>query len=541
MQQQQVPPLQYFAAQASTSPVQTALAPSQYPSHSPAHTAPHNARRLASAARYCSRDVASEPPTSIMIVRDISELDSHDPASRFYVLESDVEPTSGWHSRFQKLQLSICFMHSFGKCIGRYHNDPSTCHQIHVRQAVIDDLRRSYINPVRRFFSRTVKAFLSLELLSVISQFARKDLTLQYLEYLAQDVQDTEGLRKYEASYRAWLTAPGGFQCAFHDITVPQCADYALRGSCALGRDCHAVHAHLHRAQVRDNIVVNALRQISAPFDTHSGTVSPHHHQHGEEGGSLHVSPALSPRYHSLQGYAGSRPLSGSTSPQQMHQLQFTQSGQQHFAFAQPPAGGSHLGGSFLEFSARCSPPSAMAFQAPAPPPHLQPLDMSMQGGQYVQMQPPQQVYYVVLPQQSAPQPPGGVMTQVYHQTISPQYTASSTVALDRVSPSALSSADEFTLVGGSRGSPQSAPVSPEDTIARLCGQLSPGSQPLQLCHQMTTPPYSGASFSTLGPQQLTAMPQQWAAHNSASPSAATFVPSVYRVDGNGAFILHQQ
>ncbi|CUG86541.1 Hypothetical protein, putative [Bodo saltans] len=560
-------------------------------STSPLHhtaTSPHNGQTSSSSnnlsrrtsnggQRYYSRDVASEPPTPIAIVKDVSDLDPHDPHCRFYILEQDLEPTEGWHTRQHKSQLRICFMHSFGKCLGRYQNDPATCHQVHVKQSVIEGLRSRYHHPVRRFFSRTIKARLQPELLSVISQVARKDLTLQYLEYLAHDVRETEGLHRYEQSYRAWLAAPGGFHHAFHETSVPQCTDFVLRGACALERQCPGVHAHLCRAQVRDAIVMGALRTISAPFDHTSGTASPSH----DHEGSRRVSPTVSPRNYRAQGILSGQvsPVQQQTTPQHLQQ-HHQQQPQYHFqAVQQPPtlhaiSGGAptyvqlpaHPGAQFSSL-----PPGATYVQATTSPNHFdngapQYIPISPQGQQ--QGQP---MYVVVLPQQqpnqgggngSGPTSTTASPQQLHLQPASAYQNTTTTLLLPQYNPASLESSHR------SNGPPDDFQVRLD--LGTLSGQTSPHSfiantgggdlfgpahrsqspnphyqqQPQQLPSPQHHQPHHQIfpmSLSTAPPGSLWAPPPGAAAIPQQQQQPQTFVPSVYRVDQSSGYLVLEQ
>lgn len=216
----------------------------------------------ANLGRYCTRDVISDPPTSVMIVHDIPAANGV-ASDVYFVAEADVEITEGWNTRLGKSQLSICFMHSFGKCSGRCNSDPSTCHQIHIRRDALDAVRSTYRNRTRTLFSRTIKAHLGEELRLALSRVARKDLTLKYLEYRAQDVEETAGLKTYEAAYRSWLLSPAGAPDTFHDTAVFQCPSFATTGRCDTGVECQGIHGDVRNAQVRDHVVANALRQLA--------------------------------------------------------------------------------------------------------------------------------------------------------------------------------------------------------------------------------------------------------------------------------------
>lgn len=217
----------------------------------------------ATSGRYCTRDVISDPPTSVMVVRDSANFPSGGSADVYTIDESEVEVTEGWDTRFGKSQLSICFMHSFGKCSGRCNNNPATCHQIHLRRPALDALRSTYRNRTRNLFSRTIKAHLSDDMRQALSRIARKELTLKYLEYRASDVEATDGLQNYEAAYRTWLLSPPGTPDLFHETCVFQCPSFATSGHCASGERCGHIHGDVRNAQVRDHMVANALRQLA--------------------------------------------------------------------------------------------------------------------------------------------------------------------------------------------------------------------------------------------------------------------------------------
>lgn len=214
---------------------------------------------------YVSRDVATEPPTTVVIVSSSSpppELSSNDEVV-FAITEDCVEPTEGWQNREGKPLLTICFMHSFGKCAGRVNSDPRTCFQIHVKPKILNALRRHYTNPTRRYFARTVKAQLSIELRQQLSVKAQKELKVQYLEYRVQDIYPSAGLQQYEAAYRSWIFSDDQKTEAGANITVMQCTLFANTGTCPSSSDCPFIHAHLKNAQVRDPILSRALRELS--------------------------------------------------------------------------------------------------------------------------------------------------------------------------------------------------------------------------------------------------------------------------------------
>lgn len=214
---------------------------------------------------YITRDVATEPPTTIVIVPCGSqppELSNKDEAV-FAVTEDCVEPTKGWLNREGKPLLTVCFMHSFGKCVGRTNSNPATCFQIHIKANVLNALRKHYTNPTRRFFTRTVKALLSPELRQLLCMRAHKELKVQYLEYRVSDVFPSTGLLQYEAAYRRWLFSDDTNVDHAGTITVLQCLSFAMTGSCSCSTDCPYIHADLKKAQVRDPMLARALRDVS--------------------------------------------------------------------------------------------------------------------------------------------------------------------------------------------------------------------------------------------------------------------------------------
>ncbi|KAK7199606.1 hypothetical protein NESM_000005700 [Novymonas esmeraldas] len=214
---------------------------------------------------YITRDVATEPPTTIVIVPcggQPPELSNKDEAV-FAVTEDCVEPTKGWINREGKPLLTVCFMHSFGKCVGRTNSNPATCFQIHIKANVLNALRKHYTNPTRRFFTRTVKALLSPELRQLLCMRAHKELKVQYLEYRVSDVFPSTGLLQYEAAYRRWLFSDDTNADHAGTITVLQCLHFSMTGSCTCGTDCPYIHADLKKAQVRDPMLARALRDVS--------------------------------------------------------------------------------------------------------------------------------------------------------------------------------------------------------------------------------------------------------------------------------------
>eukprot|EP00796_Vickermania_ingenoplastis_P013399 gene13399-9222_t len=189
----------------------------------------------------------------------------------FAITEDCVEPTDGWVNREGKPLLTVCFMHSFGKCTGRTDFNPRTCFQIHLNSVVLNSLRRHYSNPTRKFFSRTVKATIGPELRQQLSAVARKALKVQYLEYRVQDVYNTLGFMRYEAAYRQWLFGESSHQKeAFPAVSSEQCSLFAEAGSCPSGRHCPFIHASPHNALVRDQVLSQALRRFCAPVGSGS-------------------------------------------------------------------------------------------------------------------------------------------------------------------------------------------------------------------------------------------------------------------------------
>lgn len=222
---------------------------------------------------YISRDVATEPPTTVMIIPIGSQPPAIESSKEviFAITEDCVEPTDGWVNREGKPLLTVCFMHSFGKCTGRTDFNPRTCFQIHLNSVVLNSLRRHYSNPTRKFFSRTVKATIGPELRQQLSAVARKALKVQYLEYRVQDVYNTLGFMRYEAAYRQWLFGENPHQKdAFPAVSSEQCSLFAEAGSCPSGKHCPFIHASPHNALVRDQVLSQALRRFCAPVGSGS-------------------------------------------------------------------------------------------------------------------------------------------------------------------------------------------------------------------------------------------------------------------------------
>ncbi|CAG9579920.1 hypothetical protein LMJF_32_0040 [Leishmania major strain Friedlin] len=181
----------------------------------------------------------------------------------FAVTEDCVEPTKGWINREGKPLLTVCFMHSFGKCVGRTSSNPATCFQIHIKANVLNALRKHYTNPTRRFFTRTVKAMLSPELRRLLCMRAHKEFKVQYLEYRVSDIFPSTGLLQYEAAYRRWLFSDDTNAEHAGTITVLQCLQFSMTGSCDSSTDCPYIHADLKKAQARDPMLARALRDVS--------------------------------------------------------------------------------------------------------------------------------------------------------------------------------------------------------------------------------------------------------------------------------------
>ncbi|KPA84479.1 hypothetical protein ABB37_01034 [Leptomonas pyrrhocoris] len=218
-----------------------------------------------SSVPYITRDVATEPPTTIVIVPCGSqppEMPNKNEAV-FAVTEDCVEPTKGWLNREGKPLLTVCFMHSFSKCVGRANSNPATCFQIHIKANVLNALRKHYTNPTRRFFTRTVKALLCPELRQLLCMRVHKELKVQYLEYRVSDVLPSTGLLQYEAAYRRWLFCDDTNIDHASTATVLQCPSFAMTGSCNCSTDCPYVHADMRKAQVRDPVLARALRDVS--------------------------------------------------------------------------------------------------------------------------------------------------------------------------------------------------------------------------------------------------------------------------------------
>lgn len=212
---------------------------------------------------YMSLDVATEPSTPVFII----PVNGEPPAINigketvFAITEDCVEPTDGWIHREGKPLLTVCFMHSFGKCTGRKNYNPRTCSQIHLNPIVLNSLRKQYSNPTRKFFTRTVRARIGPELRQQLSSLARKTLKVQYLEYRVQDVQTTLGFLRYEAAFKEWLFSDScSKKDAPHTLGTEQCSLFAQTQSCPSGKNCPFIHASPHKATVRDRVLAKVLR-----------------------------------------------------------------------------------------------------------------------------------------------------------------------------------------------------------------------------------------------------------------------------------------
>lgn len=226
---------------------------------------------------YFSRDVATDPPTPLVIIEKGSQPPPMDTSNEtiFAITEDCVEPTEGWINREGKPLLTVCFMHSFGKCTGRTDMNPRTCYQIHLNQAVLNSLRKHYSNPTRRFFSRTVKATLGTELRSQLSAIFKKKLKVVYLEYRVHDVYNTLGFSRYEAAYRQWLFSDIPPQKdGFPGVSSEQCTIFAQTFSCPNGKQCPFIHASPHHALVRDPVLSQALKKLCTSRNTGTSSVT---------------------------------------------------------------------------------------------------------------------------------------------------------------------------------------------------------------------------------------------------------------------------
>ena len=210
--------------------------------------------------RFVTKDIATEPPTTVLISLDAEDVTLE--GDTFVVPAKFVEPTAGWTNR-QGKALTICVMHSFGKCSGRDSSDPSSCQQIHLKLEVLAKIRKDYTFPTREFFSRTVKARIDDNLRQLISQVLRRPVpSLQYLEYRSKDVLATSGSRHYERKFRDWLHSPSG-PASFSVDSCFQCNSFATQGECPEGEKCENIHANMMQALSRDRGVMSAIEHIS--------------------------------------------------------------------------------------------------------------------------------------------------------------------------------------------------------------------------------------------------------------------------------------
>ncbi|KAG5495294.1 hypothetical protein GH5_02949 [Leishmania sp. Ghana 2012 LV757] len=229
---------------------------------------------------YYTRDLITEVPTIIQIVPISSDAlatqrgPSKGKTDTFMISYDDVEPTAGWLSDRNNASLDICFMHSFGKCYGKIREkDPRTCHQIHVKREVLDNLRKYYTNPQRNYFCRTMKANVTEKFAQVLSLLARRRIGLQYLEFRTEDIEVTAGSTEYEVQYRVWLVSDGDQQrkstAKAANILTDNfisssnlCWDFALTGRCSRGVSCPDLHGRVAKALTKDRFVKAALAEM---------------------------------------------------------------------------------------------------------------------------------------------------------------------------------------------------------------------------------------------------------------------------------------
>ncbi|KAG5470396.1 hypothetical protein LSCM1_01640 [Leishmania martiniquensis] len=229
---------------------------------------------------YYTRDLITEVPTIVLIVPISSETlnaqrgPPKGKSDTFMISFNDVEPTAGWLSDRNNASLDICFMHSFGKCYGKIREkDPRTCHQIHVRREVLNNLRKYYTNPQRNYFCRTMKANVTEKFAQVLSLLARRRIALQYLEFRTDDIEVTAGSTEYEVQYRVWLVSDVDEQrrstTKAANISTDNfisssnlCWDFALTGRCSRGVSCPDLHGRVAKALTKDRFVKAALAEM---------------------------------------------------------------------------------------------------------------------------------------------------------------------------------------------------------------------------------------------------------------------------------------
>ncbi|CAD2216455.1 hypothetical protein ADEAN_000391700 [Angomonas deanei] len=211
---------------------------------------------------FMCKDVVSDPPTVLLIVNPND--DSVRPSNCFTVNIENVEPTKGWLERLGKPSINVCFMHSFGKCHGSADRDPSTCHHVHIKRDVLDELRKCYTNPPRRHFCKTVHAQLSSNVKDIISSCRGKEVKMWYLSYKISDVVPTSGLLQCEAAYRLWLFDTTQDR-KNEDVKVFLCDNYALFGSCPNGEECLGIHAPFNKAKIIESSIADVLRKLTPP------------------------------------------------------------------------------------------------------------------------------------------------------------------------------------------------------------------------------------------------------------------------------------
>lgn len=220
---------------------------------------------------YLTRDLSTDPPTPLAIVRN--ELEAHertmDGFTVFCVAECHVEPTIGWAQRAGKPQLSVCFSHSYGKCAGRSGSDPATCHQLHIQRDALAAMRSKFLLPRRQQLCRTVKVNVSEDVKRAVSEYlpAGKALQMHYLEFPTTEVLPSAGLDAYDEQYRAWLhreLAPQEKIEPFTCKAIHLCTSFCILRNCPMKELCTMIHVPLRAAQTRDPLVAEILRKMSA-------------------------------------------------------------------------------------------------------------------------------------------------------------------------------------------------------------------------------------------------------------------------------------
>ena len=221
---------------------------------------------------YVTTDYFTKPETEIIVVRTRECIENCREQGRFAMLEEDIIPTEGWEKRLiAKAPISVCYNFSFGKCSGKTARSQSlheasvgySCQQIHVRQRVLDNLRKEYIFPVRVFKAKFVRALLCPRLKAELS-FDPTSVRIKYLEVPHYCVAQTIGSEAFAFAYMTWLMDnANGNQLS---TNTELCFEYSVGHWCALRSACPRIHALLEDTHCRDVGLKQSLIQIQSRY-----------------------------------------------------------------------------------------------------------------------------------------------------------------------------------------------------------------------------------------------------------------------------------